>query len=98
MTHHYRCTLKNTCGARATLPKQIELYQRRPTCPSCKKDTLKIDPAVDRWNKKQGTCNCDGYHFPHRKGTAPWCDHSATKPTDQDHQDRYHQKMFRGAA
>ncbi len=73
---HYRCSDKNNCGRRKMLNKLIEFYVRQPKCPGCGRHTLKIDPSVNRQNRKQ-TCYCKGIHYPHRRGTIlskdEWC-------------------------
>lgn len=58
-------------------------YVRLPKCPHCGSKTRhklkserKVDPKyypVGRQDASE-TCNCSGYHFPHRKGSKH-CDH-----------------------
>lgn len=93
MTFRYRCNKRIdgvTCGGRKTLKKQIEFFAKEPKCPNCKNATLRLD----KWRMKNevngngDTCNCDGYHFPHRKGSM-WCRETTSPPTDEDYRDRY---------
>lgn len=87
MSYNYRCSVSE-CRKRRTLRKKIELYMRRPKCPSCGADSLKYDPT-EKIRTKSRTCRCDGLFYPHHKGTSVWCDHHPTGPTDEDWQERY---------
>lgn len=91
MSHNYRCTIKRRCGVRVSLPRLIDQYIRRPMCPECGKDTLKIDPAIKTQRKKWQLCKCDGLPWsgPHRKGGSVWCKHHPIGPTEEDYQNRY---------
>lgn len=84
MTHQYRCTTQ-LCRKRRTLPKKLELYVRVIKCKTC---GGRLKPSCDKIRTKARTCNCDGYHFPHHKGTEPWCVSSKREPTEQEYQDR----------
>lgn len=88
MAFNYRCSDRNNCGARKTLKKDINLYRKRPLCPSCKKDTLKTVNAKEKARNKRRTCRCDGYSHEHHKGTEPWCDHAKIGPDEQDWKER----------
>lgn len=69
MTINARCTDRDNCGRRKTLPKDPETgYIRIPKCPGCGRKTLRADPSVRRQTLKR-TCRCGGVHFPHRAGT-----------------------------
>lgn len=68
MTFNYRCSKRRTCGARRTLTKRLRFYVRRPKCPGCGQDTLKLDPWTGAATQRR-TCYCDGIFWPHRKGT-----------------------------
>ncbi len=89
MAYNYRCSFRQTCGARKTLPKKIERYAKAPLCPSCGADSLQSVNTKEKARNKRRTCRCDGYHFPHHKGTEPWCLHAARGPTQEDNEDRY---------
>lgn len=41
-----------------------------------------------RARDKKRRCDCDGYHFPHSKGSK-WCRHNAKPLTDRDYEERY---------
>ena len=88
MRYHYRCST-DTCRKRVTLNKPIGMYVQRKyrVCPSCKGHTLKECPSVNKWNKAN-TCRCDGYHFPHMKGSK-WCFKNTKPLTDEDYEDRH---------
>jgi len=88
--YHYRCSLRNKCGARKTLKRPIEKYIRRPKCPRCHKDTLKFDPSRRR-ERNNNLCKCDGMEggWPHRKGSSVWCHKSKKQPTEEDYLERY---------
>ena len=86
MTYPYRCTRGN-CRKYVTLKKKKEWYIREPKCPVCK-GNLNHRPWY-RKHDKERTCKCDGIHYPHRKGTEPWCDHAKVGPTDEDWEERY---------
>lgn len=73
----YRC---RDCGTRRTLRKKLEKYdyRRTPRClnPVCrrKRQGKGGQLVLDRWmkfveRKKGYACTCDGYLFPHRKGS-----------------------------
>jgi len=67
MGFNYRCSDKNNCGKRKTFPKKIEAYKikKHTLCPSCGKDSMKLDLAIKEYNKRN-TCNCGGVPYPHR--------------------------------
>lgn len=85
MTFNYRCTRKH-CRKRVTRRKRLEHYllEKYKHCPACG-GRLSLDRTVKKRNKRQ-RCLCDGYAFPHREGTAPWCRHSTRPPTEEEWQ------------
>lgn len=90
MTVNYRCTSTKCGKPRITLKKRKELYVRTPTCPSCGGNI-----ALQRKDKLRNTarvCNCDGYPYPHHKGTKPWCVVSEVTPTNEDWEALYKNK------
>ena len=89
MAYNYRCTDRRSCGARKTLKKQIERYIMVLLCPGCRKDTLKTVDAKEKARNTRRVCKCDGYHFPHHKGTEPWCTQAPKGPTETDYEERY---------
>lgn len=86
MTYPYRCT-SHDCRARRTLAKHKDRYQTEPRCEICG-GNLVHDPEVRR-RAKRDVCRCDGYHYPHRKGTEPWCEQAKIGPTEEDWKERY---------
>lgn len=90
MGFQYRCSIRRKCGCTKLLKKRIDEYHVRPLCPSCKRDTLKPIYVKERERTIRRKCVCDGYIYPHRKGTAPWCIHSPREPTDEEHEQHMH--------
>jgi len=82
----HRCS-KAKCRQRISLPKLATQYVLVKLCPGCNSDSLKHDKSRKAYTAKN-TCNCDGYHFPHRTGSL-WCTRYAGTYTEQDYQDRY---------
>lgn len=87
MTYRYRCRDRE-CQRRTSLPRLKERYIRTPRCPACGKDSLRRDAARNLESKRK-RCWCDGYHFPHREGSAPWCKHAHRLPTPDDYEQRH---------
>lgn len=87
MGYQYRCS-KDDCRARITLRKKLEQYVRDKLCPGCGKDSLKPAYIKERIRNTKRACRCDGYIYPHHKGTAPWCIHSNRLPTNKEHEQR----------
>jgi hypothetical protein len=85
MSYNYRCSIHRRCGARRTLKKPIEQYVRRPHCLRCGMDSLK--PVKERKRNTFRACYCDGYHYPHSKGSK-WCRYSKSILTDDDLEER----------
>jgi len=84
MSYLYRC---NKCKQRRSLPRLHTDYVYAPKCKSCGAPLTYRDKWQERKNKVTA-CTCDGYPFPHRKGSGVWCIHSVKQPTDMDYQDR----------
>lgn len=62
---HCRC---RRCDRRKLLPMHPDDYIRKRRCLWCGGD-YRVDKWMqNRW-KTYVTCNCDGYHFPHREGS-----------------------------
>lgn len=87
---NYRCT-RCTCRARTVLRKPIEQYVREPRCRFCG-GRLSHDPEVRRRSKRL-KCLCDGYNFPHRIGTEPWCKHAKVGPSDEQLEARHYEMI-----
>lgn len=89
MSYNYRCT-KDRCRKRVTRRLRLEQYihDRWKVCPVCS-GKLSYDQEPRRRAKKQ-TCRCDGYRFPHRAGTEPWCSQAKVGPSEEDHKHRHH--------
>ncbi len=61
----HRCT---RCERRVTFSRLWSTFIRRKRCWFCGGEKF----FVDRWMLRRGReqkCICDGYHFPHRKGS-----------------------------
>lgn len=67
----YRC---RDCRTRRTLRKRKERYMREPSC-ACGGDLI-LDVYRKRKEHARVMCLCDGYWFPHRRGSK-WCRHYA---------------------
>ena len=80
----YRCSDRRNCGARRALPKPIEQYVNRPMCPACKRDTLRLDAAQAKRNRRQ-TCRCTGVPYPHNRGTLVGCEGYKKEFTQEDY-------------
>lgn len=89
-----RCRRK-ACQARQTIRWRPESYVRPPKCRRCGKGLLRVDgwrQAHERHSKT--TCRpdrsgCQGYHFPHRRGSR-WCDHNpALTPAMLEERERW---------
>lgn len=73
------------------------LSRKRYRCAGCKKRISTENDMSHFFCSKCGSakaypsfervCRCDGYHFPHRKGSK-WCIHSAVKLTEDDFRER----------
>jgi len=90
MSYRYKCTKRingKQCFARVSLPKRIEEYIHVPKCPRCGNELTYRDKSRERESKKD-MCRCDGYWFPHRKGSR-YCVHNENI-TEEDLQDRYY--------
>lgn len=70
MGYNYRCTLRNKCGKRVTLPRLITTYlwKKKRNCPGCKKDTLKSVNEKEVARTQRRGCFCRGNWWPHNKG------------------------------
>lgn len=89
MRFRYRCS-RHSCQARVTLPRLVEQYVRPHKCHACGGTSFRLDKYRHRVElHKSRTCECDGYHFPHRMGCQPWCKHSTRLPTDLETAERY---------
>jgi len=83
MTINYRCT-RSSCRTRTTLKKRIEQYVKTKVCSVCG-GRLSHDPEPKK-RASRDVCYCDGYPFPHRGGTEPWCHKAKIGPSNEDWQ------------
>lgn len=86
MRYHCRC---RKCDARQVKPRHPDAYVRPPRCRQCgRTGTLRLDKWAQ--NRRQITCTCGGYWFPHRMGS-PYCwrrkDGTERFPGDPDFKD-----------
>lgn len=72
------------CGRRVKLAKQIDQYVRRPMCPGCGRDSLRIDLGHYK-RKRKLKCNCPGVHFPHERGAIMGCQHYSRPFTEDEY-------------
>lgn len=87
MTHVYRCTHRG-CRRRVILARPLARYQRTPKCPECLRPITGHEDRALKAQRRRERCGCDGYHFPHRKGSK-WCAFTHNPPTDADYAARY---------
>lgn len=67
MRFHCRC---RKCRARQVKRMHPDHYARPPRCKSCGLvNTLIVDVWANRRPWRKLTCHCDGYWFPHKRGT-----------------------------
>lgn len=85
MRYLYRCS-KEACKVRRALKRQVEFYLREPKCKRCG-SRLRLDKHRMHETRAQ-RCHCDGYAFPHRKGSK-WCRFYAGVLTDEDYAQRH---------
>lgn len=67
----YPCRCRR-CGARRTLARQPDHYQRVPRCPCGA--AYRVDWYRRGKEHKRTNCTCDGYWYTHRRGS-PECYH-----------------------
>jgi len=82
----HRCS---KCRTRHTFRLRIEQYQRPPKCRNCGDTHFYVDKWMLRRNTKADKCWCDGYRFPHRRGSK-WCNEFSGELTDADYGERHH--------
>lgn len=92
--HRMRCGHgKQGCYARFTLRRHPDQYVRPVRCPYCKSlNVHSVEKARRAEQKKQDTCYCGNYPFPHRKGSLRMCMHHPSiheEPTDEEKDDYY---------
>ena len=64
---HCRC---RKCSARQVKARHPDDYCRPPRCRKCKAvGSLLVNAWANRRPWRALTCNCDGYWFPHKRGT-----------------------------
>ena len=85
MSHNCRCI---KCMKRVTIRHRLDWYLKPPICQACK-GKLYSTNDYDKARNKRLVCNCDGYHFPHRKGTEPWCCDAKIGPDEEDYRLRH---------
>lgn len=82
--HPCRC---NKCRGRKTLRKHPDLYERRHHVKCSCGGEFKVDTyRMSKENKNP--CKCDGYWFPHRKGSK-WCIHNKRELSEEEHIERF---------
>lgn len=77
----YPCRCRH-CGARRTFRHHPDTYARRFRWLVC---CGKADWRVDNYRmtrEHKNRCLCDGYWFPHRKGSK-WCNFNINYPTEE---------------
>lgn len=81
MRYPHRCS---RCRKRTVLRNRIHNYVRPPKC-SCGFH-LVFDKAEWKRRLLATPCQCDGAHYPHRKGGVLLCEHHPTGPSEEDFQ------------
>lgn len=81
----YRCG-RGKCRAIYHLPKPPEAYRKEKRCDCGGK---LHDYTYERKRNGRKVCHCDGWPFPHQKGSSVWCQERPTGPTEEDYLERY---------
>lgn len=69
--HRMRCS---HCGGRFTLKRHPDKYVRAIRCPHCRSlNVYSCEQARRRELRRQETCHCSAYPFPHRAGSMTFC-------------------------
>lgn len=87
--HRMRCS---KCGGRFTLKRHPDTYRRAVKCPvtTCKSlHVYSCEASRRRELKRQNTCYCSAYPFPHRSGSLLFCRENPAwengfDPSDED--------------
>lgn len=83
--HRIRC---RDCRTRFTLRRSPEQYRRAVRCPDCRSLNVRsVEMERRREVRRQKTCCCFAYPFPHRAGSLRMChEHplSMEQPTDEE--------------
>lgn len=67
-----RCS---TCTGRFTLKRHPDQYVRAVRCPHCRSlNVYSCEQARRRELRRQDTCHCHHYPFPHRAGSLTFCE------------------------
>ncbi|ORC44429.1 hypothetical protein B2G74_32975 [Burkholderia sp. A27] len=86
--YHVRC---RHCATRRCLRKHPDHFARLPRCSVCSRRTYRLDRWMNRRNTTKSRCDCEGYWFPHRRGSL-FCwyrsDGTGRFPGDTDFADR----------
>jgi hypothetical protein len=87
MRYLYRCT-HSDCKKRHSLSRRLEQYRRRKRCVDCGRCLTGKRDLEPRRRSKANTCTCDGYPFPHRRGSL-WCNGYEKQRTEKQIEARY---------
>jgi len=73
--HRMRCSRgKKGCGSRFTLHRPLSSYKRAVKCPYCRsKHVNDVEQDRQREKKRENTCFCNAYPFPHNAGSLRFC-------------------------
>jgi len=86
--YHVRC---RHCATRRCLRKHPDQFARLPRCSVCGRRTYRLDRWMNRRDTTKTRCDCEGYWFPHRRGSL-FCwyrsDGTGRFPGDTDFADR----------
>ncbi|ORC47122.1 hypothetical protein B2G74_24405 [Burkholderia sp. A27] len=64
--YHVRC---RQCATRRCLRKHPDQFARLPRCSVCGRRTYRLDRWMNRRDTTKTRCDCEGYWFPHRRGS-----------------------------
>ncbi|MDR6445572.1 hypothetical protein J2794_001663 [Paraburkholderia terricola] len=86
--YHVRCC---HCATRRCLRKHPDQFASLPRCSVCGRRTYRLDRWMNRRDTTKTRCDCEGYWFPHRRGSL-FCwyrsDGTGRFPGDTDFADR----------
>jgi len=82
---NFRCTSKK---CRIRFVRYTRKVAEDIKCPACGGKVSDRTEEVRKSRKRESICKCDGWWFPHRKGSK-WCVFYTGEYTEEDYKERY---------